>query len=77
MAGANKNDIVKFLKEEINETETALSFVTAELGKPTTTQFNRVYTRKKHEYEGALWAFKAVLDLAEGKEVEDASANSE
>lgn len=70
-AGATKNEIIKFLKEEIAETETALAFVVSELEKKTTTQFNRVYQRKKSEYEGVLWALNAVLDVAEGRENED------
>lgn len=68
MAGANKNEIVKFIKDEISETETALAFVVTELNKKTTTQFNHIYQKKKAEYEGALWALNAVLDIAEGRE---------
>lgn len=71
MAGANKNEIVKFIKEEISETETALGFVVSELEKKTTTQFNRVYQRKKSEYEGTLSALYAVLEYAEGSSDED------
>jgi hypothetical protein len=71
MAGASKSEIIKFVKEEISETETALGFVVSELAKKTTTQFNRVYQRKKSEYEGALWALNAVLELANGVENED------
>lgn len=70
MAGANKVELVKFIKDEVAQTETALAFVVQELNKPTNTQFNRVYQRKKAEYEGVLWALNAVLDVAEGKEDE-------
>lgn len=68
MAGANKAEIVKFIKDEISETETALAFVVGELEKKTTTQFNHVYQKKKSEYEGVLWALNAVLDVAEGEQ---------
>lgn len=77
MAGATRNDIIKFIKDEISETETALEFVVSELGKKTNTQFNRIYQRKKSEYEGVLWALNAVLDIAEGREVENEDQNSE
>jgi hypothetical protein len=75
MAGANKSDIVKFIKDEITETETALAFVVSELEKKTNTQFNRIYQRKKSEYEGVLWALNAVLDVADGREVEENGAD--
>ena len=68
MPGANENELVKFVKDEIAETETALAFVVKAL--ETATQHNRVYQRKKAEYEGVLWALNAVLDIA----TEDAPA---
>ena len=71
MVGANKTDLVKFVKDEISETETALAFVVSELEKKTNTQFNRIYQRKKSEYEGSLSVLYAILDLAEGREVEN------
>lgn len=70
MAGATKQDLIKFIKEEIKQTETALEFVENELRKKTTTQFNAVYQRKRAEYSGVLWALNAVLDVAEGREDE-------
>jgi hypothetical protein len=71
-------DVIKFVKEEITQTEEALGFVNSELDSGRKTQFNRVYTRKKAEYEGVLWAYNAVLDIMEGRdspqpEVTDAS----
>jgi hypothetical protein len=77
MAGASKTDLVKFIKDEISETETALAFVVSELEKKTTTQFNRIYQRKKSEYEGVLWALNAVLDLAEPDRVKEEVANEQ
>lgn len=77
MASATKAELVKFVKEEIAETEQALAFVEAELAKKTTTQFNLVYQRKRAEYGGALWALNAVLDLAEGKEDDQKPGGSE
>jgi len=74
-SGASKNDIVKFIKDEIAETETALGFVVAQLGKGAV-QFNRTMMRKKSEYEGVLWALNAVLDIAEGREVEVVEADT-
>lgn len=68
MTGATKNELVKFIKEEITQTEEALAFVESELAKKTTTQFNMTYQRKRAEYSGVLWALNAVLDLAEGRE---------
>lgn len=76
MAGASKTDLVKFIKDEIAETETALAFVVGELEKKTTTQFNRIYQRKKSEYEGVLWALNAVLDVAEPDRMKEEVADN-
>lgn len=70
MAGATKQELVKFIKEEIEQTEQALAFVLAEYHKGST-DYGRVYARKKAEYEGVLWALGAVLDVALGTEGED------
>lgn len=61
-------EVIKFVKEEIAETETALAFVVDALS--TATQHSRVYANKKSEYEGVLWALNAVLDVAEGRDTE-------
>lgn len=76
MAGKNKSELVKFIEEEISQTETALAFVIAELDSGKSTQYNYVYSRKKFEYEGMLSAYTAVLDAANGVEPEVADAVS-
>lgn len=60
-------DVVAFVVEEIEQTEIALAFVEAELADATKTQFNQIYARKRAEYGGVLWAYRAVLDIAEGR----------
>lgn len=70
MAGLSKPDLVKFIKEEISQTEEALAFVVGELEKGSVS-YGAVYSRKKAEYEGVLWALNGVLDVAEGREADD------
>jgi len=77
---ADKNDtkatrmtvekIRKFIEEEIAETETALELVLVEVAKAST-DYGRVFSRKKAEYEGALDAYRSVLDTLNGKDVEE------
>lgn len=72
-AGLNKAGIIKFVKDEIEETETALAFVVAALADKSNTQHNYIYSRKKFEYEGTLSALYAVVEAAEGTEQTDES----
>lgn len=62
--GMNKSELIKFVQDEISNTETALGFVVASLEDKSSTQYNYVYSRKKFEYEGALSSLYAVLEAA-------------
>lgn len=73
--GATKAELVKFVKEEIAQTEEALGFVETALASGNL-QFNGIYQRKRAEYSGALWAYNAVLDLAEGREQDNGDSGS-
>lgn len=75
--GATKAELVKFIKEEIAQTEEALGFVNETIASGRHTQFNRTYVRKQAEYEGVLWSLNAVLDLAEGREADNGSNRTE
>jgi hypothetical protein len=75
MAGLNKPEIIKFIQDEIKQTEEALAFVEAELVKGST-KHSMIYRRKKAEYEGVLWAYNAVLDVAEGREADADSSDA-
>ena len=56
----------KFIEEEVAETEEALASVLIEVAKGST-DYGRVFSRKKAEYEGALLAYRSVLDAMDGK----------
>ena len=75
MAGATKAELVKFVKEEITQTEEALGYVVAAIGEGVV-QHNLIYQKKKAEYEGALWAYNLVLDLAEDRNPETGDSNA-
>lgn len=59
--------LTEFVKNEINEYETALAFVQESANGPGKVQFSRVYRRKIAEYEGAINALTDVLEQIEGK----------
>ena len=73
LEGATKAELVKFIEEEIKETEEALEHVNTAL-RAGNLQFNAVYQRKRAEYSGVLWAYNAVLDLALDRKPEEVVA---
>jgi hypothetical protein len=66
--------IRKFITEEIAETETALELVLVEVAKASS-DYGRVFSRKKAEYEGALDAYRSVLNLMDGGEDDSTDAS--
>ena len=56
----------KFIEEEVAETEEALASVLIEVAKGST-DYGRVFSRKKAEYEGSLLAYRSVLEAMDGK----------
>lgn len=66
--------IRKFITEEIAETETALGLVLVEVAKASS-DYGRVFSRKKAEYEGALDAYRSVLTLMDGGEDDSTDAS--
>lgn len=62
----NVDDVRKFVEAELEETETALGFVLEEIAKGSS-DYGRVYARKKAEYEGTALAYRSVLDVLDGK----------